>query len=324
MTRKIILYTLLIASVALSSCQKDLDQFVPDPSTGYDTWYNTIDNTMPVGDLKQNLLLPVYKDSFNLNTTTVTINTGSGLQCNFIAGSIQNAANNPVTGNIFIETYLLKKKGDMIRMSTPTTSNGRMLVSGGELFVRLTKDAGELNLTNTGRYYISYNDSAASSLMRLFDGDETNPAIFNWLPTQDSMGFVSAALNQSYSLSTNRLHWINCDYFYDTTGIPRTIVSAGLPASYTNANTVAYTVFNDMHSVIGMYGNATTRKFSSGKLPANKQITVVIISKQGNDYFLGHEQGTTVGSSGTVNDQQVIVTPVITSLDNIKAYLNSL
>ena len=321
MIRKIIFYLLLIASVTLSSCQKDLDQFVPDPSTGYDTLYNTIDNTMPVADLKYNLLLPIYKDSFNLGTATTNVNTGSGLQCNFIPGSIYNAANTPVTGKIFIETYLLKTKGDMIRMSTPTTSNGRMLVSGGEFFVRLTKDGGELNLGS--HYYIKYDDPAPASLMTRFDGDETNPAIFNWLPTQDSLGSLST-LNQSYLLSTNRLHWINCDYFYDTSGIPRTTVSANLPSTYTNANTVAYTVFNDIRSVTGMYGNATTRKFCSGKLPANKIITVVIISKQGNDYFLGHEQVTTVGSSGTINNQEVTVAPVITSLDNIKTYLNSL
>ena len=326
MTRKIIFYTVLIASVALSSCQKDLDLFVPDPINGYDsTWYNTLDNTMPVADLKTTLLLPIYKDSFVLNTSNITVTAGSGLQCIFNGGSILTSANVPVTGRIYLETHLLKKKGDIIRMGTPTISDGRLLVSGGEFFIRLTKDGNELHLAQNGHASIQYDDSPTSSLMNIFNGEDTNPIAFNWLPNMDSLNSGVFPLNQStYDILTNQLHWINCDYFYDTTGIPRTIVSAGLPSNYTNANTVAYTVFNDMRSVVGMYGNATTKKFSSGKLPANKQITVVIISKQGNDYFLGHEQATTVGSSGTINNQQVTVTPVITSLDNIKAYLNSL
>ena len=324
--RKIIFYIILVASVALSSCQKDLDLFVPDPITGFDsTWYNTLNNTMPAAGLNTTLLLPAYTDSFDLNTSTVTLTTGSGLQCMFTAGSILNPANSPVTGKIYLETHLLKKKGDILRMGTPTISDGRLLVSGGEFFIRLTKDGNELHLAQNGHVYIHYNDSPVSYLMNLFNGEETNPAGFNWLPNMDTVNNRVFPLNQStYEILTNRLHWINCDYFYDTTGIPQTIVSASLPANYTNANSIAYTVFNDMRSVIGMYGNATTRKFSSGKLPANKIITVVIISKQGNDYYLGHELVTTIGSSGAVNNQQVIVTPVITSLDNIKAYLNSL
>ena len=326
MIRKIIFYTLLIATVALSSCQKDLDLFIPDPITGYDsTWHNTLDNSMPVAGLKTKLSLPVYKDSFELNTASVTITTGAGLQCIFNAGSILTSANVPVTGKIYLETHLLKKKGDIIRMGTPTISDGHLLVSGGEFFIRLTKDGNELHLAQNEPVHIHYDDSPVSSLMNIFNGEETNPAGFNWLPNMDTLNNQVFPLSQStYEIISNQLHWINCDYFYDTTGVPETIVSANLPSNYTNANTVAYTVFNDMRSVVGMYGNAATRKFSSGKLPAGKIITLVIISKQGDDYYLGHEAVTITGSPGTINDQQVNVTPVITSLDNIKAYLNSL
>ena len=98
-----------------------------------------------------------------------------------------------------------------------------------------------------------------------------------------------------------------------------------MPAYYTNANTVAYTVFNEMRSVIGMYGNETTRKFGTGKLPSNKQVTVVIISKQGDDYYLGHQQAlTNTPVPGSIGDQQVTVTPVKTSIENIIAYLDTL
>jgi len=326
MIRKPIFYILLIAVVALSSCQKDLDLFVPDPITGYDsTWYNTLDNSMPVASLKATLSLPVYKDSFELNTASVTIMTGAGLECIFNPGSVLTSSNVPVTGKIYLETYLLKKKGDILRMGTPTISDGRLLVSGGEFFIRLTKDGNELHLALNGHVHIHYDDSPVSSLMTIFNGEETNPNGFNWLPNMDTLNNQVFPLSQStYEIISNQLHWINCDYFYDTTGVTQTIVSANLPSNYTNANTVAYTVFNDMRSVSGMYGNAATRKFSSGKLPAGKIITLVIISKQGDNYYLGHEPVTITGSPGTINDQQVNVTPVITSLDNIKAYLNSL
>jgi len=329
--RKILFYNLLIVLVALTGCQKDLDLYVPEPSNPVDTWYTTVTNAMPVGELKTNLLLPVYKDSFDLDNTTVSIGTSSGLQVGFDPGAIATSSNVPVTGKIYIETHLLKKKGDMIRMGTPTTSNGRLLVSGGELYIRLKQNGNDLQIlqqsqqTNGAHYSISYSDPQPSALMKLFNGDATNPVVFNWLPDLDTSNRINAQSGAlAYMITTNQLNWINCDQFYDTTGIPRTIVSAALPANFTNANSIAFTVFNDMNSVVGMYGNATSRKFSSGKIPADKQITVVVISKQGNDYYLGHQQALTVGSSGTIGSQDITVTPVISSLDAIKAYLDTL
>ena len=329
MTTKKILYNLIIAAFLLSSCQKDLDLFVPGPSTGPDsTWYNTVTATMPVGTLKNKLLLNIQKDSFVLNSgTTTTVTTAAGLQCIFAAGVVLDPIGQPVTGNINLETHLLKKKGDMIRMGTPTSSNGNMLVSGGEFFIRLIKNGVELQLATNGHINVKYDDAPVSGLMSVFNAVETtSQSSFNWLPNMDSLNNQVNTFNQSYHVLCNRLHWINCDYFYDTTAAtPRTTVSAILPAHYTNANTVAYTVFNDLRSVIGMYGNETTRKFKTGNLPSDKQVTVVIISKQGDDYYLGHQQALTITpSAGTIGAQQVMVTPVKTSFENIQAYLDTL
>lgn len=318
------IFYLLLATALASSCQKDLDQFVPDPSAGFDsTWYNSMTASLPATGLRTALLLPIKRDSFELNNTTVSVITGSGLQCGFMPGSLVSASSTPVSGKIFIETHLLKKKGDLIRMGVPTTSNERLLVSGGAMFVRLTKNGSELHFSPFGRYYLSYSHPAPLPQMKLFDGFETAPGVFNWLPTQDSLAQVSSQ-GLTYQVSTNRLNWINCDQFYDTTGQARTILTLNLPANYTNGNSIAFTVFDDLQSVVGMYGNASTRKFSSGRLPANRPVTVVVISKQGNDYFLGHVSVTTTGVPGTINNQQVTVTPVISTLVNINAYLDSL
>lgn len=322
--KKTIIYILLILMVGLSACQKNIDEFVADPATGADIWYNNLTNTMPVNTIKNDLLLPVIIDSIDIDPGLITsLLTTSGLKCDFFPGSIVSGANVPVTGKIVIETHLLKNKGDMIRMGTPTISNDRLLVSGGAFFIRLTKDGNELKLAPEKSFYISYADQAPSSLMKIFVKDQNSPVNFNWLPTTDTLNRVTA-LSQTYNIITDRLNWINCDYFYDTSGIGRTIVSAGLPENFTNANTVAFTVFNDLRSVVGMYGTAVTRKFSSGYLPVNKSITVVIISKQGNDYYLGHSQAMSASQTNTTDVQVVNVVPVLTSFDNITAYLNSL
>jgi hypothetical protein len=191
--------------------------------------------------------------------------------------------------------------------------------------LQLIKDGIPLTISQNSHTYVKYSDANVSNLMSVFNGVESNAVAFTWLPSIDTLNNKITTLNQTYEIMSNRLGWINSDYFYDTTGVQRTTVTAVLPSYYTNANTVAYTVFNDMRSVIGMYGNETARKFSTGKLPSNKQVTVVIISKQGDDYYLGHQQAiTNTPVLGSIGDQNVIVTPVKTSIENIKAYLNTL
>ena len=315
---------IFLLAIIFSACQKDLDMFVADPVAGPDsTWYNTITGSMPVATLKEDIKIPVSKDSFTFGTVVTNVTTASGMQCIFPPGSLMNNGQ-LVTGNINLETYLLKKKGDMIRMGTPTVSNNRLLVSGGELFIRLLKDGSELQVSPQSLIRINYDDAPIFQQMRLFYGDESNPSAFNWLPVTDSAGNNVIPSIQSYQILTNRLRWLNCDYFYDTTGSAQTIVSPVLPSNYTNANSMAYLVFNDMRSVVPLYGNATTRRFRTGNLPVNKPVTLIVISKQGDNYFLGHEDAITSGNSGTIAIQDITVTPVITSLNNIKAYLDSL
>jgi hypothetical protein len=325
---KKILTSLIAAAFILSSCQKDLDLFVPDPGShsGADsTWYNNVTGTMPVAGLKNDLLLHIQKDSFQVGATAVIVNTANGMQCSMNAGSLVSPSNHPVVGKVYLESLLLKKKGDMIRMGTPTVSEGKLLVSGGELFLSMRNDSFALQFSQNSNFFVEYPDTGISTQMNVYNGITNIQAPLGWQLNDDTAHNQVFPNNQSYLIKSNRLNWINCAYLYDTAGIQQTIVSASLPAHYTNANTIAYTVFNDMRSVVGMFGNEATKKFSSGKLPVNKQVTVVVISKQGNDYYLGHAQTTTSSSStGSTGAQQVTVNPVITSFNNILAYLESL
>ena len=101
-------------------------------------------------------------------------------------------------------------------------------------------------------------------------------------------------------------------------------MKAELASYFTNSNTIAYTVFRDFRSVVGMYGDVNSRKFSTGLLPVGKQVTVVVISKQGNDFFIGSQNVTTATSASNPGEQTVAVTPVKKSLAEIISFLNTL
>lgn len=324
MKTKIILFHLVITAMLITSCQKDTDIFIPDTtSAGLDTnWVSAVTDLSPVSEVKRLLRKENFLDSVDA-TTGGTFQTSEGLTVIVLPGSLQLSNGQLATGKIYVETMLIKQRGDMVRLDKPTTSFGRVLVSGGEIFVTIRKENEELHLAPGKTIYIKYNDSSPSSLMKLFYGDESNPERFNWIPSTLNGSTAIGVNSQGYEIVSDRLRWINCDYFADSSGA-RVNVTASLPADYTNANTSVYLVFKEIKSVAGMYGDATSKKFSSSKVPSGKLAVVVSITKKGtNSYYLGHETITT-GQTSLNGTQVVPLKPQPTSLSDIKAYLLTL
>jgi hypothetical protein len=312
-----------------TACRKDSDVFIPDipNSQGPDTtWFNAIAAGSPVNVLKDMLRPVASTDSFEVNNNPVTIVAANGLTCTFPPQCCTRPNGQPVTGLVSLQTLLIRKRGDMVAADKPTVSNNRLLVSGGEMFVRLTKNGEELRLAPGKVITLQYNEPQPVNNMRVFYGDESNPDRFNWLPA-DSGGITQPVLigpaNNNYIVNSTKLRWINCDYFFDTTGINRIQVTASLAPQFTNANTMVYLVFNNLRSVLGMYGTVATKKFQSGLVPVGQPVTMVVISKQGNDYFLGRESFIT-GQYIVAQQQPVGVAPQPSSLQDIQTYLSTL
>lgn len=327
MNRRIIIAFLVAGVFLLNACQKSTDIFVPDPGqpNGPDTaWYSSITAAMPVSELRSSLLFEPHIDSFEVNSNIASVLTPFGVQVNFPPNSCVSAAGQTITGKVQVEILLLKKKGDMIRLGRPTTSNDSLQITAGEIFIRLKKDGLAVQLAPSAKINIKYTDIPTNQSMKLFMGDESNTQQFNWLPNPDlSNNFVNIG-TQNYEIYTNHLRWLNVAYNYNLAGNGTVNVSADLASYFTNANTIAFTVFKDFRSVVGMYGNVNTRKFSTIKLPVGKVVTVVVISKQANDYYLGYESALTAAPASGTLSQSVLVKPVKKSLPEILAYLSSL
>lgn len=326
MKRKTIIHVFIAGIFLLGACEKNTDIFVPDsgqPNGQDTTWQNTVTPAMPVSDLRTSLLFDPYVDSIEVNSNVATIITPSGLQVNFPPNSCVSTAGQPVTGKVQVELMLIKKKGDMIRLDKPTTYADSLLVSSGQVFVRLKKNGQAVQLAPGLKINIRYSDVPMSSLVKFFAGDETNTQHFNWLPNPDVNNNILSVGSQFYEIYTNRLRWISGSYFFNITSPARVRVSAEIAPYFTNANTIAFTVFKDYRSVVAMPGNVSQRKFSTIELPPGKAITVVVISKQVNDYYLGYESAVTLAQA-TNGTQSVLVKPIKRSLPDILYYLSTL
>ncbi len=326
---KAFILILFAGSLLLNACQKDIDIFVPDPGqlNGPDTsWQNTVTASMPVSILKSNLSQePVYLDSITVNANIATVTTPFGIQVNFPPNCCTNGAGQSVTGKVQVEIMAIKKKGDMIRLNKPSTWNDSMLVTAGQIFIQLKKEGQILQLAPGVRINVRYIDLPVNAQMQFFIGDETNAQRFNWLPTPTPALDTIIMGTQHYEIYTRQQRWISLATLFDVNiTTPKVKVSADIAPYFTNANTIAFTVFKDVRSVVAMQGDLSTRKFITGKLPVGKQVTVVVISKQSGDFYLGYESAVTQSPAANVLTQHVRVVPIKKSLPEILAYLSTL
>ncbi|MGG9970637.1 hypothetical protein ACQ33O_02485 [Ferruginibacter sp. SUN002] len=328
MRKFINLFTVLVCGFVFIGCTKDSDVFVIDPGqvTGpSDTWYGDMNENMFASKLQNALVFAADRDSIDMDNAVHTVAFPSGLVCTFPANAFVTSAGATVDGRIAVEAYLLKKKGDLIKMSRPTISDNRMLVNGGAVFIQGKKEGEVLKLANDKKIKIQFENNYVSQAMKLFDGDNTDPYMFNWKQCGDTISnnfnrvlFTSAG----YEFYTNRLRWMNCNYFYDIATDDSVKISLMLPTNFTNANTLSFVVFNDISTVIKMKGSVALKKFISTALPSGKSVRIVTLTKEGNFYYLGHNGFVT--SKSSADYQNININPARVSLEELKSYLDNL
>jgi hypothetical protein len=104
----------------------------------------------------------------------------------------------------------------------------------------------------------------------------------------------------------------------------RTRLEVDLPAHYTNNNTLAFVSLNRYRAMIRLNANSGTRTFQSGLLPVNEPITLVVLSKQGDRYFMKQQSFTLDYPHQNSLFDRKSVEPTITDLVSIQQYLDQL
>lgn len=322
MRTKLTITMSLLLGLFFSSCQKDVDVFIPDDGqpVGPDTtWYSSVTATMQVNVLRTQLQLTPYQDTID-GAFASTLVTPEGVRCSFPANSCVTATGAAVTGRVDVQLSFVRSGGDMIRSNRPSASNNRLLVSGGQLDIGLKKGNDVLRLAPGVKLTLKIPETPANPVMDFFAGEGSNSS-FNWLPNPDVSSNILTVGSSGYEVLTNRTGWVSCAYFYDTANIQRSVIKTTLPSNYTNANTMVYIAFKDIHSVMPLQADISARSFNSGKLPNGKLATVVAISKQADSYFIGYNNIITGDASGV---QSISLSPLKHSLAEILQILTTL
>ena len=317
----------LLMLICLNACQKNIDLFVTDPiQTFADTvWQNNLPSNAAVVSLKNELKVQNVTDSFFYANAGVVFSSGNISLTVPANGLIINNGTVPA-GIVKRESLLIHKKGAFIAMNMPTTINGKLLITGGAFFLGLKNNNNALAVSAGNKLTVRYNNTVPVLNNYIYNAivDSITGLFIRWEQNIDTAFNRSLVTANGYEIQTNRLQYVQTAHLLDTAGIAQTTISLKLPPQYTNTNTVAYVSFNNIESVAGLTANVASRKFLSSLLPVNKPVTMVVISKQGSDYYLGTFQTVTNNLISGTFIQEINIVPVKKSLQNIKTYLDGL
>jgi hypothetical protein len=236
----------------------------------------------------------------NIDNSNATITGDKGTTVTIPQGAFRTAGGQAATGEISVQLVEIFDKADMVLSDRPTTSNGQLLVSGGEIYIGATADGEQLQLNDNTSIRITLPADTVQSGMTLFTGS-VDSSQFNWtvMPNvvqSQSGGSVYDSTwakdtvpyfyyNPSeYIFTVTTLGWINCDRFYNapsTTTI--NIVCNGVVDPY-NYNTRAYLIFKDINSISQLWSSGQGI-YQSSLVPEGEKVTMMIFSlKEGKEY----------------------------------------
>jgi len=207
---------------------------------------------------------------------------------------------NDYHGKVTFELIEVFSKEDMIKHDLTTTSNGKMLVSGGMFFLSAKTDKGE-NLQIKEFESIGLCAKLHLPFYRHYQRfyGITSEAGFNWIletPRQAGNFGNNSDFHHSnncldaYAFNVSKLGWINCDYFEETD-------LGGNIAVKTNEKELKIRlVFNDLNSIMNFQKGEEDYKL--GPLPLNRKAKIIAY-KESNSKIKFYEKEITIESMQT-------------------------
>jgi hypothetical protein len=239
---------------------------------------------------------------FNETSSPVSqiITTENNLMIQYDNNTFTYSDGTPVNGAFTIEVVDALTKKEMMKINRPTfTNDGRLLVSGGIIYLNATQGNEQLSINDDNPVIVNIPTDTETE-MDFFTGSFDENEDFGWdLSLEDSINIINNESDSiifdiigqqsmfSYSFTMDSIGWINCDFFYDSNE-PQTGVNVVLPDGYNGSNTVVFIYYNDINSVANMddYDNDSNFDLGNGyTTPIGMDISFVIISEVDGSFF---------------------------------------
>lgn len=326
---------LIVIVASFSACSKDLsDDFRQYPTNPLNdtTWSRTILSTASLNEILDSTLPTPFIDSINLITAD-TLRFPNNVELSFPANAVNIPAGYTIYGKIKVEMLALLKKGDIIRALQSTTSNGVLLETFGQVFIKLSNNGRELVLAPSKSIKIRIPDTQDNPMpsMILFKGQESAPpptsgkdTSATWLKTNDGSTIGtwyktgSGPNMKGYEFSTQNLRWICGGKYTDSSGL-KNKVTVILPPNFTIKNTVAFAVLENTKTIVELKANYASRSFEANNIPLQKKLIIITLTKIGNDFYYGNRPINDIGSVAiyNVSPEKKSLQYILTELDKL-------
>ena len=288
----------------------------------------------PVADFKS-----FYDEQRASNTQTFTGDASSGIAVTGVNGTQVFIAPNGLkttsgaiySGSVTIELLEVLKPGDMILNNAPTVSDGQLLVSGGEIELRVYGSSGEILRPVYNQVSVYVPTSSLDSEMDLFLGTEDPMSgDISWEMSVDTVVVIDTTVVDTfggpvgdyyyYNWPMDDFGWINCDYFYEDPSPKTTLTVKVDPETHIYSNTQVFFYVPSINSVASLYWftGLEEDEFQISNLPIGLTGTIVCISKIDDDYYSSFDAITL----SMDHEEDVILT--ITTLADFEAAIDDL
>lgn len=224
---------------------------------------------------------------------------------------------NPVTGNINLEYVEIFDGGLMAATNKPTMGKKpdgthALLVSGGQFFLRATKNGQELEYQGGVNLEIPAALTELNPEMTLWEGvvaDTTNTngnRVWEELDMDDQQNFIFMEGNgipagTNYYAYFGNFGWTNVDCFYSLPG-PKTTILADVPEGYDDQNCAVYLSYDGKGNALAQLDTFTSQGLFSehyGQIPVGLECHAIFVSEE-NGLFKYAIKAATITSGGII------------------------
>jgi uncharacterized lipoprotein NlpE involved in copper resistance len=311
---KKLLITVVLLILTTLACTKKNEPSNPVGNNNFKT-YSSMDTIFSMLEVKPKVVIfdAAVGASFYGN---------SGTRYIFRKNSFIDATGAVVSGNVQVEVSEYLKKGDMIFSGLLPISNGEPLVSGGEIYVKASKNGNELFLRKDSTFQAKIPQfGSKDSVMSLFSssitgGTSTNKV--NW-QKKDTSNFNAGIVykGDTISIFSDSMKYCNADRFLSNPHYQDFKVSVAASGVTIDINSLSAYALYDSYKGLMLLSPSSAGVFEGTHIP---DIPIHFVSfGLINGHFYGGVVGVTPKTGSTYTITLTEVNP-----DDFKAQINGL
>ncbi len=277
----------ILLALVLNSCRKkEVINIITPPKPVQPKDSSKIDEFF-----KNNMVASQF---FTINAASDQVIVGNqGTRITIKKGAFNNSSGNPIdAGIVSIELKEIYSNGDMINSGIFPVAYSRPLVSGGEFYFLAKQNGSDLVIKDTGLVYFKLpyqvTDTNKMSVFNSFSTIlQSKTDTFGWGSAIRDVRTIDSASLKLYQFTIDRMYWINCDYFMNST-LPKTTVYAELTDTIFNyTNTMVFFALKGNRAAGRLY-QYPYKDFRVYNIPVDLDVTFFAIAERNGQYYMGY------------------------------------